>query len=164
MCEPACGSAVCLQTRAELSPPHRQFAVASSTPSPLSTPSLLSLSSLPPPRKARPDHLLIEASWAAAGGAAMGSVSAAAGWTAEDDVLLKNAVEVIYAALPDPTTYSPSIPSQLPRNAPAWAEFRRCSTNFPPRPAARAVRPGIVRRPSSSPSRPIRGSSRFYYC
>jgi hypothetical protein len=70
----------------------------------------------------------------------MGGASAAAGWTVEDDVLLKNAVEVIYSALPDPSV----TPVRNPRKVkypgtlrpieralfpPARAEFRCCSTN-----------------------------------
>ena len=72
----------------------------------------------------------------------MGTVSAAAEWTAEDDVLLKNAVEVIHhAARPDPSIPLP-YPQQLPPNAPpgapraAGAEFRRSSSRFHPGPAA----------------------------
>lgn len=66
----------------------------------------------------------------AAGGGAMGPGPDAAGWTAEDDVLLKNAVEVIGASRPDPSIplpYTQKLPGKLRRVrlVPYGAEFCR---------------------------------------
>lgn len=57
------------------------------------------------------------------GGGGMVTMSAAASWTAEDDVLLKNAVEVRIA----PThLISDLFLSVSPRNSFSMAEFRGC--------------------------------------
>ena len=143
----------------ELSPPHRPIRQLPAQQHPLpfraATAVSLSSSSLLSPRRAQPNHhhaarlRLRPHSRSPEGrrraGAAMGTVSAATGWTAEDDVLLKNAVEVIHhAARPDP-----SIPLPYPSNSRRASRRRRgIPSLFVPLPsrAGRSMALGLARR------------------
>jgi hypothetical protein len=84
----------------------------------------------------------------------MGAGADAAGWTAEDDVLLKNAVEVTDAARPDSI---PSIPL-FSEGSGGRASCRRARNSAPSRPAGRRF---VFGPGSSLPSRSIRGAARY---
>jgi len=76
----------------------------------------------------------------------MGTVSAAAEWTAEDDVLLKNAVEVTHAAR---TENSPSAAASNSHRTLRPARLAPQERNFAsprplPAPPGRSVAPGVL--------------------